>query len=127
MRYWLLFLFGCERTQVDIEDSDINQELYVDEDGDGYFTDQDCDDSNANINPGNEEICDGVDNNCNDDSKPVYCLSTNDGHCKSLFPSKHLLSKEILTLSSLKLFLTSSFFFNILPNLSLILSNSSIL
>lgn len=32
------------------------------------------------------------DNNCNDDSKPIYCLSTNDGHCKSIFPEKHLLS-----------------------------------
>ncbi len=31
-------------------------------------------------------------NNCKDESKPMYCLSTNDGQCMSLFPKKHLLS-----------------------------------
>lgn len=49
--------------------------LAVDNDGDGYHGDvDDCDDSNANVNPGATEICDGVDNDCdglvdsNDDS-----------------------------------------------------------
>lgn len=45
----------------------------IDEDGDGYVTLEneclsfgDCDDSDAEINPGAEEICgDGIDNNCN--------------------------------------------------------------
>lgn len=43
----------------------------VDMDGDGYFnkdngcTETDCDDTNAAVNPGTEEICDnGIDDNC---------------------------------------------------------------
>lgn len=40
----------------------------VDSDGDGYasflFGGLDCNDNNANVNPGAAEICDGIDNNC---------------------------------------------------------------
>jgi hypothetical protein len=36
----------------------------VDADGDGYSTDEDCDDNDAGIHPGAEEVCDGVDNDC---------------------------------------------------------------
>ena len=39
-------------------------ETIWDADGDGYLSDEDCDDSVANINPGEAEICDGIDNNC---------------------------------------------------------------
>ncbi len=39
----------------------------VDADGDGFYSDEDCDDSNSQVNPGAEEVCDGVDNNCNGD------------------------------------------------------------
>ena len=36
-----------------------------DEDGDGYKPSEgDCDDNNADVNPGVVEICDGIDNNC---------------------------------------------------------------
>jgi len=38
-----------------------------DKDGDGYKTSIDCDDSNDLINPGANEICDGVDNDCDDE------------------------------------------------------------
>ncbi len=37
---------------------------YADADADGHDTQTDCDDANAQIHPGAEELCDGVDNDC---------------------------------------------------------------
>ncbi len=45
----------------------------VDMDGDGFFSDVDCDDDNPAVNPGAIEVCDGIDNNCDgliDDEDP---------------------------------------------------------
>jgi len=39
--------------------------FYRDEDIDGYYSNEDCDDHNPAINPGMSEFCDGLDNNCN--------------------------------------------------------------
>ena len=36
-----------------------------DHDGDGISETRDCDDSNPNIAPGQPELCDNIDNNCN--------------------------------------------------------------
>ena len=38
----------------------------VDADGDGVASDLDCDDGDASVYPDAEELCDGVDNNCDD-------------------------------------------------------------
>jgi len=36
----------------------------VDNDGDGYNSEEDCDDDDASIYPGAPELCDGIDNDC---------------------------------------------------------------
>ena len=45
----------------------ILQRRLSDADGDGYFSDEDCDDNSSTIYPGAEELCDGVDNDCDGD------------------------------------------------------------
>ena len=40
---------------------------YQDADNDGYTSEVDCDDNDPAINPGAEEVCDGIDNNCNNE------------------------------------------------------------
>ena len=39
-------------------------EIVADADGDGFLSGEDCDDTDADINLGMSEICDGSDNNC---------------------------------------------------------------
>jgi len=43
-------------------------EICFDDDGDGYTTcDDDCDDTDADVSPGAEEVCDSLDNDCDGD------------------------------------------------------------
>jgi hypothetical protein len=50
------FSFGC-----DFEPTDV--------DGDGWIIPLDCDDNNADVHPEAPEICDGLDNDCDDESE----------------------------------------------------------
>jgi hypothetical protein len=57
-----LLAFGCNNKN---EEAGGNNFLAQnDGDGDGWNADEDCNDSDSEINPGAVEACDGVDNNC---------------------------------------------------------------
>ena len=67
-----LGLVGCDNIKSDpqplygvaLDSSDI----FIDEDGDGYMQDEDCDDQDANIHPEADETPeDGIDSNCNNE------------------------------------------------------------
>ena len=67
--FWFASLFfacdSCTRTT--------NPDI-LDVDNDGFEARDDCDDQNPNIYPGAPELCDAVDNNCNeeiDEGEPV--------------------------------------------------------
>ncbi len=61
-----LFLFiglGCsEKTQYVPPEEEGT--VLIDSDQDGHYSDEDCDDTNPTVNSGADEICDGLDNNC---------------------------------------------------------------
>ena len=62
-----LLLLGCQDkadSPLDGVPIDETGSTATDSDGDGYDATEDCDDNNSVIHPGADEICDGVDNNC---------------------------------------------------------------
>ncbi|MEL6341920.1 MAG: MopE-related protein [Myxococcota bacterium] len=56
---WWMLWFGCTPAP------DVQPAVAVDADGDGIIEALDCDDNNATISPVATELCDGVDNDCN--------------------------------------------------------------
>ena len=61
-------------------DSDTDMPTAKDADGDGFNVNDDCDDTNADINPDATEICDGVDNDCDkgiDDTSAATIVGVN--------------------------------------------------
>lgn len=65
MKLFILALFSACTSVEKIEDT--QGEIEADADGDGFVADEDCDDANPLVNPGAEELCDGIDNNCNEE------------------------------------------------------------
>jgi hypothetical protein len=65
----LALVAGCQPTdKTNVDDvKDTQDNTPVDEDGDGFLVSEgDCDDSNADVNPSVTEICNGIDDNCDD-------------------------------------------------------------
>ena len=62
-----LLLFGCDPGEdEEVDDEDPVFEL-VDADDDGFLEDEDCDDNNPEVYPGAEELCNGLDDDCDEE------------------------------------------------------------
>lgn len=55
--------------------------MAVDLDEDGFGSDVDCNDTNADVNPGAVEVCDGIDNNCDGQVDEGFNLQTDTQNC----------------------------------------------
>jgi hypothetical protein len=80
----LLSVLGCrtEKAPTTVDDTIESEATVADLDGDGYVNDEDCDDNNASIHPGEPEVCDGIDNNCDgqiDEEVLLTFYADNDG------------------------------------------------
>lgn len=58
---YLYFTIGCSNLSTIAEPT---EKIIEDADGDGFSSDEDCDDGNSLVSPAAEEVCDGADNNC---------------------------------------------------------------
>ena len=70
MKYMLIVLtipLACRNeVKIPVVEEEDPDTVLLDADGDGFFEDEDCDDADSSTYPNAPEICDGVDNNCDD-------------------------------------------------------------
>jgi large repetitive protein len=84
----LLWAAGCTGIGSGVVDAPGDSgPIFGDLDGDGYTGDADCDDADASIHPGALELCDGLDQDCDDqvdenalDAATFYADADSDGH-----------------------------------------------
>ncbi|MCB9796748.1 MAG: putative metal-binding motif-containing protein [Alphaproteobacteria bacterium] len=81
----LLALIACRNKDLPLDSEVVGGDdtgTFVDADGDGFGAAEDCDDSDAGINPDSVELCDGLDNNCDgqvDEGAQSTFYADNDG------------------------------------------------
>ena len=83
--------------------------FFADEDEDGYYSYEDCNDQDESINPGTSEVCDDIDNDCDgeiDEELPLfvyYIDKDNDGYgfeeefieiCETLAPAGYVANAD---------------------------------
>ena len=61
----VVFSFACRTEKTSIAEDPLQEGLDLDQDG--YFSPQDCDDFNSSTYPDAIELCDGVDNDCDEE------------------------------------------------------------
>jgi hypothetical protein len=62
----LVLLLGCPSEPVEPKDDTGPVDTRTDADHDGWFDDEDCDDADPEVNPGAEEVCNEVDDDCDE-------------------------------------------------------------
>jgi len=80
-----LSLLGCRSPDKGGDEGEIGFEPTVDEDGDGWTLADDCDDTDPAVNPGEVELCDDIDNDCDGETDegvttPFYADGDADGY-----------------------------------------------
>lgn len=78
---FLIFASGCRSYTVYVDPDPIHEPVDVDQDG--FFDHEDCDDQNPLVHPQADEVCDGIDNNCNtfiDMDDPDILIDTMNGY-----------------------------------------------
>ena len=63
----VVWFLACRNDVPEKIETDVEILQDRDADGDGYLASEDCDDSNPNVHPSSTEVCDGFDNDCDDE------------------------------------------------------------